>query len=451
MKPALVIQTRRLGDVILSLPLIKDLSASGAKVIVAAREGFYEDLAPFAPEAAFIPASALPGLASAEFSSIHNLSSSSEAAAFAARAKARKKFGYVQSGNGLAVEGFWRLYCASLTQNNRHNVFHWADLYRLDVAFPLSNRATEIAPRRDSGKIGLFIGASEAAKRPDALFWADLAKRLKSRGYAPILLGGPAEKADGELITSALKTPILNFAGKTSIAQLANILKSLDLLVTPDTGPMHFANWLGTPVLNLSMGNVSAMETGPASPRQRVLAAAMSCYGCWQCQRGKTYCKRSFSGAPVAAVIDDIQNGRTPRPFLGGLRLMETTLDPETGLLGLARPRTVATELDAFWRNAFLDISGLKPMKRPGRAEIPTPIVKSARGALGRAIASLSKAAKTSRIPDDSFWRNLPAHSRLFAGFIHMYLQNASWSASSLRQSLEWIERVDDALASKDN
>lgn len=130
---------------------------------------------------------------------------------------------------------------------------------------------------------------------------------------------------------------------------------------------------------------------------------------------------------------------------------MNTTLDPATGLPGLARPRSVATELDAFWRDAFLDISGLKPMELPIRAEIPQPVVKSARGALGRTLASLSKAAKNSRAPDDSFWSEHPACSRIFAGFIHMYLQNASWSASSFRQSLEWIERVDGALASKDN
>ncbi|MDE5831593.1 MAG: glycosyltransferase family 9 protein [Desulfovibrio sp.] len=447
MKPALVIQTHRLGDVILSFPLIADLLATGAPVMAVASPGFYEELAPFLPGASFLPSTSLPKLAGIEFSSIHNLSSSPEAAIFAGKAKAEKKFGYIRSERGLIVNGFWHLYRAALTQNNRHNTFHWSDLYRLDESFPLIRRTPPSRVKAGSGKIGLFIGASEAAKRPEAPFWTDLIRRLKTRGRAPIILGGAAEKETGEAIARALPFPVLNFAGKTSIAQLANILKSLDLFVTPDTGPMHLANWLGTPVLNLSMGNVNAAETGPGSPGQLVVSAAMSCYGCWQCHRGKVYCKKSFTGAAIAALADETLRGATSPPARGGLRLATMELEPETGALALKKPLTVASELDNFWRAAFLDLAGAKKMDPPASPGLSDALAKGVRLSLKDMLADLALATKFSREPDDNFWRRRPAHSRLFAGFIHMYLQNESYSPSAFRQSLALIERIDGFLA----
>ena len=92
---------------------------------------------------------------------------------------------------------------------------------------------------------------------------------------------------------------------------MAAVLRGLDLCITPDTGPMHLADWLGVPVLTLSMGPVHARETGPTAPGQWVLRAAMSCVGCWQCRRSKLYCKQAFSPASVAraalAVLENPQ------------------------------------------------------------------------------------------------------------------------------------------------
>lgn len=66
-----------------------------------------------------------------------------------------------------------------------------------------------------------------------------------------VLTGGPgeAEVAFGQLIQH--QAPCLNLIGQTSLMQLAAILKQVSLLISPDTGPLHLANAVATPVIGL--------------------------------------------------------------------------------------------------------------------------------------------------------------------------------------------------------
>jgi len=67
------------------------------------------------------------------------------------------------------------------------------------------------------------------------------------------LTGGPSAKEVelGLYIQSQLSIPCLNLIGQTSLNQLAAILNQVNLLVSPDTGPLHLANAVATPVVGL--------------------------------------------------------------------------------------------------------------------------------------------------------------------------------------------------------
>lgn len=442
-KPILILQARRLGDVILTFPLIGHLQNlfPGHPIWMAAPETFYKPLIPFSPSIVFFPLGALPQLARHEYEAVINLGGSEALAICAGKAKANLKLGLIKNDQTSRIQGFWQLYRESLTLNNHHNIFHWADLFRMD--FGVTPFASSTAIVKNNRRIGLFVGASEAAKRPDADFWAVLAKRLSARNFKPILLGGPAEAGLGEEIM-AQKAPAINFCGKTDLTQLAKLLVSLDLLITPDTGPMHLANWLSAPVLNLSMGNVNAAETGPYWSGQHILRANISCKGCWRCHRPKLNCKQRF--VPAQAVqAASILLSDDQRPLAPGLELLTVGRDAH-GLHALQGeiPNT-RVHLDNFWKAAFLyfynadNADALKQEARNLFAAAPA-IATHLKSNLERIFLFLSGSRRSSPIINDVFWKNQPLHSRLFAGHIHMELQNGDFSPSAYAQVFGRIE-----------
>jgi heptosyltransferase-2 len=75
----------------------------------------------------------------------------------------------------------------------------------------------------------------------------------------------------------------LNLAGKTSLRELMALLKICRVLLTNDSGPMHVAAALGTPVV-VPFGSTSPELTGPGlpgDPRHRLLKSDAPCSPCF--------------------------------------------------------------------------------------------------------------------------------------------------------------------------
>jgi heptosyltransferase-2 len=78
--------------------------------------------------------------------------------------------------------------------------------------------------------------------------------------------------------------PPLNVAGQTSLRELCALLKLSKVLLTNDSGPMHVAAALGTPVV-VPFGSTSPDLTGPGLPGSnlhRILTANAACAPCFQ-------------------------------------------------------------------------------------------------------------------------------------------------------------------------
>ena len=71
-----------------------------------------------------------------------------------------------------------------------------------------------------------------------------------------------------------------SLVGRISLKQLAAVLRSADLMITVDSGPMHIAAAVGTPVLAL-FGATDPRRTGPLGPG-RVLHRRLPCSPCLQ-------------------------------------------------------------------------------------------------------------------------------------------------------------------------
>jgi heptosyltransferase II len=135
---------------------------------------------------------------------------------------------------------------------------------------------------------GLNPGAEYGpAKRWPVDKFIATAKEIQQRtNCAWILFGGKADVSSTAQIESALRTPHsapLNLAGQTSLRELMALLKSCRVLLTNDTGPMHVAAALGTPVV-VPFGSTSPELTGPGLPgdaRNVLLKSDAPCSPCF--------------------------------------------------------------------------------------------------------------------------------------------------------------------------
>lgn len=77
---------------------------------------------------------------------------------------------------------------------------------------------------------------------------AALADHAAAQGWRIVLCGGRSEleRSTADAIVAAARTPILDLVGKDTLKQLPALLARADLVVTPDSGPMHIANAMGT-------------------------------------------------------------------------------------------------------------------------------------------------------------------------------------------------------------
>jgi len=158
---------------------------------------------------------------------------------------------------------------------------------------------------------GLNPGAEYGpAKRwPAEKFIAAAWEIQKRTGCNWIIFGGKSDVALVGQIESALRTPesrIRNLAGQTSLRELMALLASCRVLLTNDTGPMHVAAALGTPVV-VPFGSTSPELTGPGLPgdrRHHLLRTDAACAPCFLRECPIDFrCLNGISVQQVAAAV----------------------------------------------------------------------------------------------------------------------------------------------------
>lgn len=121
------------------------------------------------------------------------------------------------------------------------------------------------------------------------------------------LLGTAAERGVARalrpLLPSAIQGRLNNLAGRTGWTGLRDVVQELDLLLTPDTGTMHLAAHLGTPVTAFFLSSAWAFETGPYGEGHQVWQSVEPCAPCLEaapCSRSAA-CAQAFADKAVLA------------------------------------------------------------------------------------------------------------------------------------------------------
>ena len=105
---------------------------------------------------------------------------------------------------------------------------------------------------------------------PEAV-WVQLMKQLNETGASIYLIGGPDDKNLLDQIIETSKVKAVNLAGKLSIMQSAALMKGATRAFVNDSGPLHIASAMNTPVTAFFCSTVSDFGFGPLSDEAKIL------------------------------------------------------------------------------------------------------------------------------------------------------------------------------------
>jgi 3-deoxy-D-manno-octulosonic-acid transferase/heptosyltransferase-1 len=112
--------------------------------------------------------------------------------------------------------------------------------------------------------------------------FGELAKCLAGElGAGVIFTGGMQDWAYVDEITAQISPAPANFCGRVNLLELAALFSRCSLLISTDTGPMHLAAAMGTPVVAL-FGPTAPARTGPYGPGHVVVKAGVACSPCFK-------------------------------------------------------------------------------------------------------------------------------------------------------------------------
>lgn len=158
--------------------------------------------------------------------------------------------------------------------------------------------------------VGINPGAGRAIKEWPAARFAAAAAALAERDAATIvLLGSASETTTAAAVRDALPPHVrlVDLAGDAPLVDLAAVLRRLSVLLTADTGPMHLAAAVGTPVVGI-FGPSDPVRYAPLSRRSAVVCADLWCRPCGRMRRPPRRCGHGtpdcLSGIRVEAVVD---------------------------------------------------------------------------------------------------------------------------------------------------
>lgn len=139
------------------------------------------------------------------------------------------------------------------------------------------------------GGVGVVLAGRHARRSLPPAVLAPLVAVLADASAGPVLLLGtdaekPLARALGRELRPALAERTRDLTGKTSLADLLEIVGGLSVLLTPDTGLMHLAARLGTPVQALFLSSAWCFETGPYGLGHTIWQPALDCQPCLESQ-----------------------------------------------------------------------------------------------------------------------------------------------------------------------
>ena len=133
-------------------------------------------------------------------------------------------------------------------------------------------------------------GGREIKQWPPERFGEVAARLVRERGATIVLTGAATDRLLVDIVRSALAgARVIDVTGTLDLLTLAALLEKLDVFVTGDTGPMHLAAAVGTPVVAV-FGPSDPVRYAPHDPRHRIVRIDLPCSPCNRIRRPPARC-----------------------------------------------------------------------------------------------------------------------------------------------------------------
>jgi ADP-heptose:LPS heptosyltransferase len=169
-------------------------------------------------------------------------------------------------------------------------------------------RRTETDPMKPL--IALYLSAAWLPRRWEILKFIELANWILDKSDCMLLIiGSKGDEYDFDVFYEGIgdknKERVINLVGKTTLMQLAIVLKKVRLCIGVDSGPMHLAALLGIQVIAL-MGPGEYPRFAPYGSKNIVIRKEMECSPCQQ-KTGMRSCKFGINKCMQGISVDDVK------------------------------------------------------------------------------------------------------------------------------------------------
>jgi lipopolysaccharide heptosyltransferase II len=160
--------------------------------------------------------------------------------------------------------------------------------------------------------LAIHPGASCPSKIwPNERFALVADRLIEKYGFKILVVSGPKDISLAQSLIKNMRHPAINIAGKTSLSQLASILKRCRLFISNDSGPVHVACAVGTPVISIfgrSQKGLSPKRWGPVGGKDKILHKDVGCVECLAHDCAKEFaCLKEITADDVIRAIEAMQ------------------------------------------------------------------------------------------------------------------------------------------------
>lgn len=169
----------------------------------------------------------------------------------------------------------------------------------------------------DAGVVVLAPGSAWPTKRWPAARFAEVADALREKlGATVVLSGSEADAPAAREVAQRATGPVVDLTGRVSVSGWIALIARARLLVSNDSAAAHVAAAVGTPVVAVFGPTVQAQGFAPYGARARVVEAALDCrpcgrHGADRCPRGTLACMLGVSSEAVVREAVDLVGVRT--------------------------------------------------------------------------------------------------------------------------------------------
>lgn len=157
--------------------------------------------------------------------------------------------------------------------------------YDLPIPTSLAHEARTLLREQgvdpDAGFVAVNAMTRWPTKNWTSAGFAAVVRTLAEQGIPVVFTGAPGDAGEISAIAREVGRPVARLDGRTPLRGLAAVYQAARVVLTTDTGPMHLAAAVGTPVVAL-FGPTAPWRTGPYGEGHEVVRLELPCSPCFK-------------------------------------------------------------------------------------------------------------------------------------------------------------------------